>query len=94
MNSKHWQTLELAKILDRLAKRREEAGQIDTSTEILQKRAKLIAKEASFRRDQDVVPVSATVATVFDISKNGVVSKIDASLLGENYFGLAKVLSR
>lgn len=81
-------------ILERLAKRREEAGQIDTTTEILQQRAKLIAKEASFRRDQDVVPVSDTVATVFDISRNGVVSKIDASLLGENYFGLAKVLSR
>ena len=81
-------------ILERLAKRREEAAQIDTTTEILQQRAKLIAREASFRRDHDVVPVSATVATVFDISKNGVISKIDASLLGENYFGLAKVLSR
>lgn len=81
-------------ILDRLAKRREKAGQVDTTTEILQHRAKLIAREASFRRDNDVVPVSSTVATVFDISKNGVVSKLDASLLGENYFGLAKVLSR
>ena len=81
-------------ILDRLAKRREKAGQVDTTTEILQRRAKLIAREASFRRDDDVVPVSSTVATVFDISKNGVVSKLDASLLGENYFGLAKVLSR
>jgi uncharacterized protein (UPF0305 family) len=81
-------------ILERLAKRREEAGQIDTTTEVLQQRAKLIAREASFCRDQDVVPVSSTVATVFDISRNGVISKIDASLLGENYFGLAKVLSR
>ena len=81
-------------ILDRLAKRREKASQVDTTTEILQRRAKLIAREASFRRDDDVVPVSSTVATVFDISKNGVVSKLDASLLGENYFGLAKVLSR
>ena len=81
-------------ILERLTNRRDDANQIDTSTEILQKRAKLIANDASFRRDDDVVPVSSTVATVFDISKNGVVSKIDASLLGENYFGLAKVLSR
>ena len=81
-------------ILERLAKRREESGKIDTTTEILQKRAKMIAREASFRRDEDVVPVSSTVATVFDISKNGVVYKMDASLLGENYFGLAKVLSR
>jgi chromosome segregation ATPase len=81
-------------ILERLETRREEAGTIDTTTEVLQQRAKLIAKEASFRRNEDAVPVSSTVATVFDISTNGVVSKIDASLLGENYFGLAKVLSR
>ena len=81
-------------ILERLASCDEEAGQGDSSSEILQKRAKLIAKEATFRRKDDVVPVSATVATVFDISANGVVSKIDANLLGENYFGLAKALSR
>jgi hypothetical protein len=81
-------------ILAKLAALREEAGHADTSTETLQKRAQLIAGEASFRRKDDVVPISATVGTVFDISRNGVVSKIDANLLGENYFRLAKVLSR
>lgn len=81
-------------ILERLAQCRDEVGKIDVSTGTLQKRAKLIAKEANFRREQDVVPTTATVATVFDISRNGVVSKIDVNLLGENYFGLAKVLSR
>lgn len=81
-------------ILEKLAKCREAVGQIDATTQTLQKRAKLIAKEASFRKDDDVVPKSATVTTVFDISRNGVVHKLDANLLGENYFGLAKVLSR
>ena len=81
-------------ILARLEALREEAGQVDTTTETLQKRAQLIAREANFRRKDDVVPISATVGIVFDISRNGVVSKIDANLLGENYFRLAKVLSR
>lgn len=81
-------------ILEKLAKRREEVGPIDITTNTLQQRAKLIAEKAGFRRDNDVVPVPATVATVFDISRNGVIYKIDANLLGENYFGLAKVLSR
>lgn len=81
-------------ILERLATRRDEAGQLDATTEILQQRAKLIAGEASFRREEDVVPKSSTVATVFDVSRNGVISRMDANLLGENYFGLAKVLSR
>ena len=81
-------------ILERLASRREEAGRAESNGEGLQKRARLIAEHATFRRDDDPVPVPATVATVFDINANGVVSKIDANLLGENYFGLAKVLSR
>lgn len=81
-------------ILERLAERREAAGEVEHSTQTLQKRARLIAKEATFRGDEDAVPVAATVAVVFDISRNGVVSKIDANLLGENYFGTAKVLSR
>lgn len=81
-------------ILERLVNRREEVGKVEATTETLQKRAKLIAKKAMFRRDEDVVPTSASVSTVFDVSDNGVIHKIDANLLGENYFGLAKVLSR
>ena len=81
-------------ILERLVNRREEVGKVEATTETLQKRAKLIAKDAVFRRDHDVVPTSASVSIVFDISDNGVISKLDANLLGENYFGLAKVLSR
>lgn len=81
-------------ILDNLAARREEAGQLEGSTETLQNRATMLASEAAFRSADDAVPVPATVSTVFDISDSGVVSKTDANLLGENYFGLAKVMSR
>jgi len=81
-------------LLDVLTKRREEVDQADDFTKVLQKRASLIAKQALFRHDDDVVPVPGTVATIYDIDANGVVSKSDANLLGENYFGVAKVLSR
>jgi len=80
--------------LERLARAKDEAEQATDSTEILQQRAKLIAKHALFRNDDDAVPAPGTVATVFDISANGVIAQIDANLLGENFFGVAKVLSR
>ena len=81
-------------ILECLWKRKEEVEQKENSTELLQKRAKLIGQHAVFRNDDDAVPAPGTVATVFDVNLNGVVSKLDGNLLGENYFGVAKVLSR
>mgnify|MGYP001827411674 CR=1 FL=1 len=81
-------------ILECLWARKEEVEKKENSTELLQKRAKLIAQHAIFRNDDDAVPAPGTVATVFDVSKNGVVSKFDGNLLGENYFGVAKALSR
>jgi hypothetical protein len=47
-----------------------------------------------FRTEGDAVPVAGTVTTVFDIDSNGDVSRSEANLLGENYWGIAKVLSR
>jgi len=81
-------------LLEILARRREEVDQVDDFAGILQKRAKLIAKHAVFRNDDDVVPVPGTVATVYDIDRNGVVRQSDANLLGENFFAVAKALSR
>lgn len=81
-------------ILARLAACQEGAGQTENATATLHKRAQLIAEEAIFRQSDDAVPETASVGTVFDINENDVVSKIDANLLGENYFDLAKVVSR
>jgi len=81
-------------LLEILANRRGDADQAEDFAEILQKRAKLIAKHALFRNDDDVVPVPGTVATIYRIDANGVVRQSDANLLGENYFAVAKVLSR
>lgn len=81
-------------IVEKLVRRREEVEQADDFTEILQQRAKLIAEHAVFRNETDVVPSSATVATVYEIRANGQVVQQDANLLGENYFGVARALSR
>jgi hypothetical protein len=82
------------KLLEKLAQRRRQVERGDSETpEILQKRAKLIADHALFRTDDDTVPIPGTVATVYDIDKNGLIRPFDANLLGENYFGVSKVLS-
>jgi hypothetical protein len=85
---------ECDEIIERIEKRWDSMRSVTEFADVLQKRAKLIAKHAMFRNDDDVVPASGTVATVYAIDANGVVKEKDASLLGDNYFGVAKVLSR
>ena len=63
-------------------------------TEILQKRAQMIAEHASFGNDDNAVPVTTTIETTYAIDKNGVIMEYDINLMRENYFGIAKVLSR
>lgn len=73
------------------------AEAMDDSTdvaELLHKRAKLIGEKATFRVDSDAVPIGGTVAAVFDIAEDGVVRRSEVNLLGENYWGIAKILSR
>ena len=62
--------------------------------DILQQRAKLIADNARFDKDHDAVPVSGSVATVYEITTKGVIKQHDANLLGEDYWNLSGVLSR
>ena len=61
---------------------------------MLQKRAQLIAESAMFRTDSEVVPVAGSVTTLFDIGAGGEVSKRDLNVLGLNYWGISKILSR
>ncbi len=69
----------------------DESGDV---ADLLQQRAKLIGKKALFRNEGDAVPVAGTVTTVFDIDASGSVKESEANLLGENYWGIAKILSR
>ena len=85
---------ECDELLEKLVKRRQEIDSREDSPDRLQHRAKLIAEHALFQNDDDAVPAPGTVATVYDIDRNGVVQQVDANLLGENYFGVSKVLSR
>lgn len=80
-------------LLRNVTRRREDAERNDFPG-VLQNRAQMIAKDAHFRNDEEAVPVAASVAVVYEIDDNGVVFKSDANLLGENYFKVAKVLSR
>jgi hypothetical protein len=62
--------------------------------EILQKRAKLVSEKALFHKDDDAVPISGTVATLFKIDRSGLIREADANLLGDNYWRIATTLSR
>jgi chromosome segregation ATPase len=81
-------------IVARIAKRRKEVGQNEPDLATLKERARQIASRAEFRNDDETVPTSSSVMTVFDVMANGAISRIDANLLGENYFKVARVLSR
>ena len=85
---------ECAQILERIEKRIEILEHNADFADVLQQRSKLISKQATFRSESDVVPVAATTTTVFDIDDNGLIRETEASILGENYWGIAKVLSR
>jgi hypothetical protein len=85
---------ECEQLLTRIRKRAESIDQSSDFASILQQRAKLIAEPALFRNDGDVVPIAASVSTVFDIGGDGTVRKTDVNLLGENFWSIAKILSR
>jgi len=54
----------------------------------------LIAENALYRNDDETVPDSGSVATVYVISEHGAIKTKDADLLGENYWNIAGILSR
>ncbi len=62
--------------------------------EILKRRSVLLGEKASFRNDTDVVPISDSVATLYRIDSNGLVTERDKNILGENWWGISKTLSR
>lgn len=82
------------RLVERLEKRWDSMEGVTDHADVLQKRAKLIAEHALFRGEDDATPIPGSVATVFDIDANGVIRQQDANLLGDNYFGIARALSR
>lgn len=64
------------------------------STAAFAERTRLIADSAEFRRAEDVIPIPASVATVYDFDEDGSLLEHDVALLGDNYFGIGRVLVR
>ena len=85
---------ECAKILAALERRGCDEHHSNTNAETLKKRLKLISQCAEYRNADDAVPVPASVARAFVIDSAGEVTETDVDMLGENYFGIAKILSR
>lgn len=81
-------------LLNRVQKRVEAMEKNTDFAAVLQKRAKLIGERAMFRKNEDAVPVASSVATLFEIDRNDQVTEGKANILGENYWGVAKILSR
>jgi hypothetical protein len=85
---------ECERIVDMVGKR---LGRLEKSrdfADVVRQRARLIAEKAIFRSDDDAVPVSRSVSTVYEIGKQGAVKQLDANLLGEDYWNLAGIVSR
>ena len=82
------------RLLERIAARVESMEKASDYVDVLKRRAELISENAIFTGDDDAVPIAGTVATIFAINANGVVTKSDANLVGDNFWGIAKVLSR
>lgn len=85
---------ECEEFLKRIQRRADAMEESPDVAEALQKRAKLIGEKAMFRSESEAVPVAGTVTTVFDIGEGGTARWSEANLLGENYWGIAKILSR
>jgi len=82
------------RVIARVHKRAQSFEKESEFADVLRQRAHLIAEKALYCNDDDAVPSSSTVATVFAISEQGAVKTSDGDLLGENYWGLAGILSR
>jgi hypothetical protein len=81
-------------ILDRVFQRVEAMEKNTDFANVLQQRARLIGEKAQFRNDDDAVPVAASLTDLFEIDGEGKVTEGKARILGENYWDVAKILSR
>jgi hypothetical protein len=81
-------------IIRRVQNRSESFEVAADSVDILQQRAKLIEEKAQFRGDDDAVPISDSVATLYSIDKKGAIKEQEANLLGENYWNLLGFVCR
>lgn len=85
---------ECDRIVSRIQKRLQAFDNAKDFADILRQRAKLIAEKALFNGDNDAVPASGSVATVYEITSRGAIREVDANLLGEDYWNVSGIVSR
>ena len=81
-------------LLDKALRRRHEMPAVTDFADVLKERATFLATNARFRTAEEAVPTAASVTGIALPSRSGFKRECNANLLGENYWGLAKILSR
>lgn len=82
------------RILASLDRCRNENWLSENFAEVLKKRSHMLTQVAEYRDDQDTVPIPASVTTVFEVNADSELARSRADIIGENYFGIARILSR
>ena len=85
---------ECEQLLLRMQKCSEKIEQNTDFADVLQKRARLLGERAKFHQRTDAVADTESIKTLIRIGADGVVRESDVNMLGENYWGISKVLSR
>ena len=85
---------ECAGLLGKLTNAMESLEQATEFADVLQKRVQMLGGSAKFSSAQDAVPLATSVAQLIRVEANGLVRETRKDLLGENYWGIAKVFSR
>lgn len=85
---------ECGELLDRIDARVQKMERSADFAEVLQKRAQFLAKIAKFPQESDAVPIASSVGVLFNIDGNGLVKESEVHILGENFWGITKILSR
>lgn len=90
---KYGDKVECDQLLERLAARAGSFDGVGGFADALQTRARLLSDKAEFRGDDDALPVSASVATIYRIHDNRLVDETPGNLFGENYWGISDAVS-
>lgn len=85
---------ECLQILERIEKHMEIMERNRDFADVLRMRASLLGKKVEFHSKSDVVPIAASTDTVFDFDEDGSVKERQVSILAENWWAIAKALSR
>lgn len=85
---------ECNQLLDRIRKSMEKMERGNDFADILKRRAMILGEKARFPERQEPVPLAGSVSTLYKIDANGMVRESEVDLVGENYWGIAKIFSR